>query len=341
MGADEAMLFNFVNRYLGQYRRHKGFYDKVTLRCFAAASAANGSPVDLLYYALFRRDLGKPLPARWVSVLMAALYDFTPYQRRMALGLLAEARPDSLSNIDLSVIADGIQLPAVASRVPNLADDLSSIARIDVTQLRWRQDFADQLNRALSSGGVAVVGNAATLSGLRLGTEIDQHDLVVRFNHFMGNSGQIEDVGRRTDVWVVSPGYRGPLPEEVSWVVMTGPDMRYRLSDWHRVIPLIERGVPLLTIPLSIWGGLVRILNAPPSAGVFVLAWLNSLTDCGWRGVSAAGVGTGLGKGGRYHASLSRHTASGRHAWSREVRLVEAWRQNGLSIVTTKARGEP
>ncbi|MFZ2266497.1 MAG: glycosyltransferase family 29 protein [Azonexus sp.] len=331
------MWHSFLRRSLGQYRRQKGLYDKVTLACFSAAWADGRSPVDLLHYALFRRDLGRPLPVRWVGLMAAALPDFSPVQRRMALGLLAEVRPDVLSAIDPAMLSDGRQLPAVASRMHS-ADDL---ARIDECQPAWREAFADRCRSAVLSGGLAVIGNGATLNGLGVGSRIDQHSLVVRFNHFMGGGTLAEDVGERTDVWVLSPGYEGPVPDGVSWVVMSGPDMRYRLSDWHQLMPLLKQGVPLLTVPLAVWRQLTCLLQSPPSAGVLFLAHLNSLIGGHWQRVSIAGIGSGLAKNGRYHASLPRHLASERHAWDKEAKLVQAWRQNGLSAVTTENRGAP
>lgn len=335
------MWCSYLNRALGRYRRHKGLYDKGTLRCFAAAWRSAGSPVNLLSYAMFRRDLGRPLPARWVGLLVAAVPNFSPAERRMALGLLAEARPDCLSGMDLALLSDGMRLPAIASRMSGIGNDFRGLARIDECQPNWQAAFADQFRSAQSSGGVAVIGNAATQDGLKAAAHIDQCGLVVRFNHFMGRSELVEDVGRRTDVWVVSPGYVGPAPERVSWIVMSGPDVRYRLSDWRHVMPLVEQGVPLLTIPLAVWQPLIPILKAPPSAGVLFLAYLTSLAGGNWRGVQSAGIGSGLAKGGRYHASLPRHMASGRHSWEREASLVQVWRQEGLASLAADNREAP
>lgn len=327
------MLFSFLTRSLGRYRRNKGLYDKLTLRCFASAWASTGAAEDLLNYALFRRDLGYSLPVRWADCLLAAFPDLSSTEQRLALGLLAELDDNYLGCIDRVSLATGLELPPVAAHLSGPDGEFSGHALIDRNQQLWRQKFADYLTFAMSSRGVAVIGNSATLRGLQLGADIDQHDLVIRFNHYMGQSALADDVGGRTDLWVVSPGYRGPLPKEVSWVVMTGPDMRYRLNDWRHVMPFVDQGVPLLTMPLPIWRGLVRVLKAPPSAGVLVLAWLYSLTNCSWQGISFAGIGTGLAKGKRYHASLARHVASERHAWVSEARQVEAWRQQGLNSV--------
>ncbi len=332
------MPYSFFNRMLGKYRRHKGLYDKKTLRCFSAAWNASKMPSDLLHYAMFRRDLGNRLPARWVDFLFGALPSFSSSDRCKALGLIAERRPDCLLAIDEVLFSDGLRLPAVASSASSNTNGLWGLAKIDLYQSRWREEFVNELRAAASSRGVAVIGNGATLFGLKAGGHIDRYSLVVRFNHFMGRTELNEDVGERTDIWVVSPGYQGPVPENVSWIVMSGPDMRYRLGDWRNVLPLVERDVPLLTVPLSIWGGLVTVLKAPPSAGILVLAWLNALLGGTWQGISIAGIGSGLAKDGRYHASLSRHPASSRHDWEMEALLVERWGAQGLSTVLCHSR---
>ena len=48
---------------------------------------------------------------------------------------------------------------------------------------------------------IAVVGNGPGCLGRGLGTEIDAHDLVVRFNNFPGDL-HATDYGHRTDIWV-------------------------------------------------------------------------------------------------------------------------------------------
>lgn len=333
LGEGARMWPGFLSRWLGLHRRRKGFYDRATLACFAASWANSASPTDLLRYALFRRDLGKPLPRRWGGALVSALPLLSASERRLALGLLAESAPERLAVVERALLLDGASLPAIASRVFNADKDFGDLARVDTCQLAWRAAFADCFRAALSSGGVAVVGNAATLIGLGGGAQIDRHGMVVRFNHFMGGDVPTGDVGIKTDVWVLSPGYEGPVPEQVAWVVMSGPDMRFRLSDWHNVLPLVRQGVPVLTIPLAVWQQVTRFLQAPPSAGVLLLAYLNSLSGGRWQGMSVAGIGTGMAGSGRYHASLPRHMASSRHAWEKEAKLVRTWRQQGLSEI--------
>ncbi len=339
-GMDGAgvMPLRYFSPLLGHYRRHKGYYDGTTARRFGVGWKNSGNPAHLLAYASFRRDLGERLPGRLVGPLTDALPRLSPAQRRLALGLIAERSPDVLAALPAAILADGRGLPSVAAVCASESGPFAGPALIHREQHRWCLEFAAELRRALSNEGVAVIGNAAGLLNSGQGSAIDAHRMVIRFNHFMGASAPVRDVGAKIDVWVVAPGYDGPLPESVGRIVMTGPDMRYRMADWSRFMPLVERGVPLLTVPLDIWRTLVRQLEAPPSAGVLVLSWLHAL-NAGWEGLAMAGIGAGIGKG-RYHATLSRHVASSRHAWQREADLVRAWRRAGLRDCLERL-GEP
>lgn len=51
-------------------------------------------------------------------------------------------------------------------------------------------------------------GNGGSLIGSSLGSEIDRHGVVVRFNQFNGGSSRAVDIGARVDVWVTAPGFR-------------------------------------------------------------------------------------------------------------------------------------
>lgn len=310
-------------------KRRLGDYDQATLAGFLAAWRHSGALSDLLAYALFRRDLGRPLPARWVEPLRHGLNRLMSDQRRLALGLLAEYGPTALTEVSTHWLADAAGLPALASLGLQNADPL--VARIDTQQAAWRAEFAQWVAQRRAQGGLCVVGNAAVLQGLALGPVVDASAGVVRFNRYGADASLQPDVGRRTDVWVVSPGYQGPAPGGVSWVVMTGPDVRYRLQEWSTVLPLLQAGVPVLTVPLTVWRELVKTLQAPPSAGVLMLAWLASMGGAGWSGLHSAGIGSGLTGDGRYHKVAARQAAGSRHHWPAEQQLVAQWQQQGLN----------
>jgi hypothetical protein len=181
-----------------------------------------------------------------------------------------------------------------------------------------------------------VVGNAGSLIGCRLGREIDSGGLVVRFNRFRDIYSSTVDIGHRLDVWVCAPGYRGAMPDEVEWLAISGPDMCYRKRDWSDLIPRIDKDLPILTVPLSVWRSLVAKLQAPPSAGVLMLEWLYQITGS-WDGITALGIGCGVR--GRYHHSDPKQRAVVRHDWSGEQALVHEWRRQGLRILTEETMG--
>jgi hypothetical protein len=141
----------------------------------------------------------------------------------------------------------------------------------------------------------------------------------------------LQDVGQRLDVWVASPGYRGPAPQQVQWIVMTGPDVRYTLYNWKIVLPLLTNGARVLTVPLDVWRKLVLRLQAPPSAGVLLLQWLHDLNK-GWQGITAGGIGAWTGTGA-YHMALEAHKADSRHRWPAEYDLVAHWQEQGLKAL--------
>ncbi|HEX7035942.1 MAG TPA: glycosyltransferase family 29 protein [Pseudomonadales bacterium] len=291
----------------GRRRRARGRYDRCTRRLLQRA-ARFGGPSARLDYALFRRDLGHPLHPRLERPLHEALPALRRSKRWNARALLREA--DSSRASDDAAAELGIGVAEVAAR-----------------QEQWRDGFRRALAAAAATRGICVVGNAGALAGTRLGETIDTAGVVIRFNDFGLDGSADADIGRRTTVWVTNPGYRGPRFDRAEWVVISGPDVSYRLRDWSRFEERVRRGEPLLTVPLDVWRDLVRVLHAPPSAGVLMLAWLHALLDS-WTGISAAGIG--VNGGAVYHLRRS-YRRSNRHDWAAEASLVARWVDSGLT----------
>ena len=67
-----------------------------------------------------------------------------------------------------------------------------------LTESRKQKKFESLLQKANS---IAIVGNGPSEKGLGKGDEIDNHDIVIRFNNFQ-TYGFEGDYGRKTDVWV-------------------------------------------------------------------------------------------------------------------------------------------
>jgi Glycosyltransferase family 29 (sialyltransferase) len=308
----------WLARWAGARRRRRGQYDRRLLA--AAHDRLTGSVAGLLAAALWRRDLGRPLPARWVATLRRDLGQLSAAARGRALGLLAEVAPSSLTGLPDAWLDAAADLPGVAEalgRPQPLADAAERAA------------FAEWVCAHLISEH-CLVGNAASLAGRGLGPRIDRAGAVWRFNQWQGGAATAADVGSRCDVWVLSPALQdAPLPDGLRWAVVSGPDMRFQGRHWPLARRLQAAGVPVLTVPLAVWRQTVQALQAPPSAGVLMLAWLAQLAG-GWRGMTALGIGDGLSATGGYHLARPGARPGSRHDWAAEAALVARWRAQGL-----------
>jgi hypothetical protein len=116
----------------------------------------------------------------------------------------------------------------------------------------------------------------------------------------------------------------------LAWAIVSGPDPEAMMGGWPAVRRLELVGVPTLTVPLSVWRELVTALQAPPSAGLLVLAWLRSLGRQ-WDGLSVAGIAWAPAADGRHHVLATRRSVGRRHRWAAERALVDRWRAEGLT----------
>ena len=191
-----------------------------------------------------------------------------------------------------------------------------------------RSDFAAWLRGRAAAGSVCVVGNAGSLLTQAWGARIDAQAVVIRFNRWQPPDQDVaQALGRRLDVWVAAPDCRAPPAQTPTWAVITVADPSAAMADWPAVQALRARGVSVVTVPLDIWRALVDRLEAPPSAGVLLLAWLISL------GLAPEGLCvTGIAEPatGRDHVLGRGHRRGRRHAWDRERQLVAQWRAAGL-----------
>jgi hypothetical protein len=227
----------------------------------------------------------------------------------------------------------GPHVPAIAALLQRAGHEADlALAQIFEQQERWRDEFAQTI-RQQGDVGICVVGNSGALRRAGAGEWIDRHALVVRFNRFSSADADPRDLGSKLDVWCMAPGFRGDPPPRAPWIVVTGPDMQFRLLDWRNVKPALASGSRVLTVPLAVWRNLVSELMAPPSAGLLVLAWLREITGS-WRGVHAIGFGDAVGAGARCHHSDPKQVAVARHNWAGERQVLMRWRGEGLDWVT-------
>lgn len=309
--------------------RNSGKYDYKTLCAFAEAVRCSSFFYrlwPLMEYWSFLRDLGKsPRSMDWVKIKWLLIFCFPCKWTGVFMRFASESKPEFLQN---GCCREIIRRPTPVIAAYCKYSKFKKIADIHLLQSQWQQDFHLWLEEKKRFGNICVVGNSASLKGGALGEKVDEQAAVVRFNHWADKTELMQDVGAKIDVWVVSPGYRGPVPKNVSWVVVAGPDVRYTLRNWLHLMPLIDKGVPILTIPLPVWRKAVRVLKAPPSSGVLFLQWIHDLLR-GWESIKILGIGDWEGQGA-YHLSLPEHQAATRHHWVGEQGLIKMWTEHGL-----------
>jgi len=288
----------------------------------------HSSARTLLHWAATRRDLGLPLSRRMAHNLLALMPSMPSWQRVWVLAGVAEAFPVLLSKLPSAWRQEAARkLPALGmTLIPDLSHQ--NLGAVAAQQIVLRQDFAHTVWASARRSGLAVVGNAAQLCEVCAGEAIDACSLVVRFNHYGRGHALKECVGNKIDVWVVSPAYKGPPPLAVpTWVVVTGPAMEYKLQNWQTVQPLVNQGSKLLTVPLKVWRTCVQQLQAPPSAGILMLSWLEHILHHQLEQVTVAGVGD-HDEGRPYKALNAQFGSTSRHNWRAEA----AWLKQRPSL---------
>ncbi|RUO53731.1 hypothetical protein CWE25_07530 [Idiomarina fontislapidosi] len=189
-------------------------------------------------------------------------------------------------------------------------------------QTPWRDTLESELNQAKS---VVVVGNSPNLLGTDQGEFIDAHDLVIRFNQFSPTDGSdiSKSIGKKLDIWVMSPGFRGTIPEHARFILITGPNMVWWQQNWQH---LIHTNVPIIGIPLASWQLSVEKLAAPASAGFACLDWLMNYQRIANIRPSAMGFGYNPAQQSRYHIQNKTHQATSRHNWRAEQEVIKTWK---------------
>lgn len=177
---------------------------------------------------------------------------------------------------------------------------------------RFEGRFAQMI--AAASGDVAVVANGPSLQGLFLGSAIDGHQLVVRFNNHAALSAPA-DLGHRTDIWFRPTEFTHvPLPATpaTNLAVLTGCNIRNRYSNGLQVLePYVQNNLAIELVPTGLYTRLFAALDASPSAGLIGLAWTQEE------------VGRKLSPGRVFGYSLGQNTSAVSHYYDR--RHVGSW----------------
>lgn len=334
----------WTDRVYGLWRRRRGHYDAFTLACLRRAWYRQPGLRNLLGYLDCRRACGFAPSTPLLAHLARLLPQARGRDLHRALNLLLEG---AAGQAPLSTL-DRATLRALAGHSPPLAAALLEVghsleapaitlAGLHTQQPAWRAAFIEQLTAV--RGSICVVGNAASLAGAGLGARIDAHRTVLRFNRYSAAGSAAADIGTRIDVWVCSPEFTtahltAHCPAQ--WLLLSGNDMRYQLYDWTRLLPLLAGGCRVLTVPGTVWRELVRVLHAPPSAGVLSLAWLIGILAGDPAGIAVAGFQTGrqpVEASRGYHHAAPGQRAGSRHNWQGELRLLQHWQRHGLSVL--------
>lgn len=213
-----------------------------------------------------------------------------------------------------------------------LPDDVHSLSIIFDNQKKWHNEFKDFIR--MHSNNICLVGNSASLLNKEMGDTIDKNRVVIRFNDYCTEEESSEQFGKSIDVWVRSPSFSVPqklLNLNVSWTVISGPDIFYSLSDWSNTVKMFTGSERIITPPLAVWRELVIILDAPPSSGILTIAWIIKIVGAP-KLVRVAGFQSSTKniEENQYHYNSMTHKAGERHNWYSEKKLLNQWQEDGL-----------
>ena len=283
--------------------RQQGMYQPTTLRHFHRVWQQSGHAKDWLQYLRFRRSLGYPLTAHRAKAIASLLQG--PWWLRWKHGVLpAEQRQFAQL------------LQEYQQQLPEQSNWLTAqLQQQDQLLQNWMQ-------RCRQAHRIAIVGNSGSLAGSGAGAQIDQADLVIRFNHCFSDQTSAADAGQKTDIWVVAPGFRGPQ-QQTSLTILSGPAMLWHQQQFSY---LQQVNAPLLQVPLDCWRKMVRQFAAPPSAAPLVTQLLLSQ---GVKPTQLQLFGLNPADSSRYHFALPAHQPSPRHHWKAEQQWWQQLRDLG------------
>ena len=194
----------------------------------------------------------------------------------------------------------------------------------------------DELGAGHSGKRVALVGNGPSLENNNAGTDIDAHDIVIRFNNTgisAESAAEIEaDIGSKTTLWVASPGLNfDTVRAAANRCAVTGPDPWTRASRYWTQVAM-QAVTHIAIFDLQRWHCLVRELSAPPSAGLLMI---DSLRQAGVDASAMTTFGFSRLENNNVMDEASNNEAanhyrddavrSDRHNWSVEATLYQKW----------------
>lgn len=173
-----------------------------------------------------------------------------------------------------------------------------------------------------SIGNVAVVANGPSLEARGLGSIIDSHQLVIRFNNHAAAAA--DDQGQRTDIWFRPTDFTHiPMRETPPNILMalTGCNIRNRFSNGLQLLePYMHQDRAIELVPTSLYERMFAALDASPSAGLVGLAWAQSEIGEKLSPRQVFGYSLDRNTSAVSHYYGKRHTGSwpSRHNWQAE-----------------------
>lgn len=331
MALNNIQAFYYYTR--AQKLRKEGNYNGIALKYFLKAWHLSENKSYLIAYIKHRRDLGRPITISLAQKIVGFWQELSSKEKNLMAAFFLESSYQSLVP-SMQINSTQKQIPAALafSNLTALSSYQQILLSIYSEQQYWRASLTNVLRLHVRTQGICIVGNSGIMRDSSLGSAIDATGFVVRFNAFKEGYQASKDLGSKYDAWCVTPSFRPSTvrAHTVSWLIVTGPAVEYRLADWSALFEFRAKNLSIVTLPLNIWRELVRELQAPPSAGVSLLAFFYSLFGS-WSGIKVAGFGALTKNSATYHYMNSKNKASKRHNWLGEKYLIERWLREGLT----------
>ncbi len=147
------------------------------------------------------------------------------------------------------------------------------------TLLKTQGDFRKLVLQHKDS--LCVVGNSPCEMGKGKGDFIDSHDLVIRFNNFSVNYPFSKDYGTKTNVWAKTTRFleiERRNVKDFDLVLISGSNTYHRSNIGYTFYQeCVDQGIPVDIFPSSVAFDVTQKLEALPSAGIVLIAYLHSI----------------------------------------------------------------
>ena len=252
------------------------------------------------------------------STLMSSLYleiGLHEQASHYCLDALKQNANSLDSSLSLSLFAHNHHLP-VSQRVTD------SIEKRRTTLAKLRYTDQNFLNR-YQGASIAIVGNSPHEINRQKGSEIDQHDVVIRFNNFQVDRAYARDYGKRTSIWIRSPSLE-EVPdrslEALELIIFSGCSLQFKNNTFWSSEMLNNESITTAVFHNKLVHKITRLLEAPPTAGILALYLLLSNANL----FSKLSIyGFDFNQGDQYHY-FANNNASQRHNWYNERLLYRS-----------------